>query len=695
MEAALPPNEEARLAALRRYAVLDTGPEPQLDDIALLASRICGTPIALITLVDEKRQWFKSNIGLAQAETSREIAFCAHGILQAEPLVVRDPLNDPRFADNPLVTGDPRVRFYAGAPLITSGGDAVGMLCVMDQTPRELDAAQLDALQALSRQVIAQFELRRSLAEVRETLARLERTEGSLRLLASAVEQCEEAIVITEADLDFPGPRMVFVNPAYTAMSGYSAPEVLGSSPRILHGPRTDRAVLRRLREDLATGGTFEGETINYRKNGEEFLTEWRIAPVRDPAGETTHFVAVQRDITRRKRLEARFAEAQRLETVGKLAGGVAHEFNSIMTAIIGRSELLLGELPPEDRLRKDVAAIAEAADRAAALTRQLLAYGRKQILRPEIIDLNAVVAGMDGALRYLMGPEVSLRLAPAAGLSKVRADAQQIEQVVLNLAMNAADAMPGGGSFVIESGNVELDEEHAARLPEAKAGAYAVLTLTDSGAGMSHEVKARIFEPFFTTKGIGQGTGLGLSTCYGIVRQSGGHIGVYSEPGRGAMFKVYLPKADAETRAPARRLQALDLAQGGETILLVEDHSAMRDMAAALLRRLGYSVFAAANGLEALSLLEKPGRGAIDLLFTDIMMPQMNGQELSERIRVLRPATRILFTSTYTDQSMVHLGGVELGSSLLKKPYTPSDLARKIREVLDAPALVGEEQAH
>jgi len=408
--------------------------------------------------------------------------------------------------------------------------------------------------------------------------------------------------------------------------------------------------------------------------------------PLRGSKGEISGVLGTYMDITERKRLETQLFQSQKLETVGKLAGGIAHEFNSILTAIIGQSELLLGDLPAGSPLAQNATEISQAAGRAATLTRQLLAYGRKQFLQPETLDLNRVITSMEGMFHLLMDGEVDTQIVAAPGLQAVKVDAGQIEQVIVNMAINARDAMPNGGKLTLETANVTLDQEQVSRFPELKAGEYVMLAITDTGAGMSEEVKARVFEPFFTTKSVGQGTGLGLSTCYGIIKQSGGHINVDSEPGRGTTFKIYLPQVEPQAKIPLQRLDSPDLPRGTETILLVEDDPALREMAATLLRRLGYTVLAAANGNEALSLKQQCDNGHIDLLFTDVVMPQMSGKELSERVRALYPHTRILFTSANTGNAIVHQGALNQGVTLLQKPFTPSALAHKLREVLDQP---------
>jgi PAS domain S-box-containing protein len=408
--------------------------------------------------------------------------------------------------------------------------------------------------------------------------------------------------------------------------------------------------------------------------------------PLRGSTGEISGMLGTYLDITERKRFEARLFQSQKMETVGKLAGGIAHEFNSIMTAIIGQSELMLYDLPAGQPLRKNAVQIHQAADRAASLTRQLLAYGRKQILQPDILDLNTVLAGMDNTLRHLAGRDVDVRITPSAGPMLVKADPGQIEQVIVNIVMNAADAMPHGGKLTLETAEMVLDREYVSQFPDLKAGDYVMLAITDTGAGMNEAVKARLFEPFFTTKDVGQGTGLGLATCHGIIKQSGGHINAYSEPNRGATFKIYLPKAQLLNKPPGPPLPAPALPRGTETILLVEDDPALREMAAELLGRLGYTILSAANGLEALNVTHQHATGHIDILFTDVVMPHMSGKELSDRIQALYPRTKILFTSAYTESAIVHQGVLNAGITLLQKPFTPSALAHKVREVLDQP---------
>lgn len=390
------------------------------------------------------------------------------------------------------------------------------------------------------------------------------------------------------------------------------------------------------------------------------------------------------RDVTMQKRMQAQLIESQKMEMVGKLAGGVAHEFNSILTAIIGQSELLREDLPEDSPLVRNVREIRGAADRAAMLTRQLLAYGRKQILQPEVLNLNDLLAGMQAMLPHLLVPDVDIRVMPGPGLWQVKADARQIEQVLLNMAVNARDAMPRGGKLTLETANVTVTSESIGRHLELKPGHYVMLSITDTGAGMSEEVKRRAFEPFYTTRDIGKGIGLGLATCHGIIKQSGGHINVYSEPGQGTTFKIYLPRVES-LRAAAPPPPA-NLLTGTETILLVEDDQALRDMAAMLLTRLGYRVLAAANGADALTVVARLGQDPLDLVFTDVVMPQMDGKQLADELLALRPGLKVLFASGYSESAIMHQGVLAPGAAFLQKPFSPATLALKLREVLDGP---------
>jgi signal transduction histidine kinase len=394
--------------------------------------------------------------------------------------------------------------------------------------------------------------------------------------------------------------------------------------------------------------------------------------------------VVAHENITERKRLEAQFLQVQKLESIGRLAGGIAHDFNNLLTAMTGYVDLALATLPPENDVYSDLSEIQKAVRRASTLTQQLLAFARKQIIEPHIINLNSLIDDMNRLLRRLLTEDIELvtRLDPELGQIKV--DPGQFEQVIVNMAVNAADAMPSGGRFVIETKNILIDESYVHEHIQVAPGQYVLLTISDTGVGMDAKVKQLIFEPFFTTKEAGRGTGLGLSTCYGIVKQNGGYIWVYSEIGHGTTFKIYLPRVDAPVEDFARPSITQAIPQGTETILLVEDEAAVRQIAARTLRAQGYTVIEAANGTEALQITHTHP-GAINLILTDVVMPSMGGGALVEQLKALYPAIKMLFTSGYTDDTIVHHGQLKPGVQFIQKPFSPAALARKVRDVLDS----------
>ena len=389
-----------------------------------------------------------------------------------------------------------------------------------------------------------------------------------------------------------------------------------------------------------------------------------------------------------RVQAEEQLSQAQKMESVGQLAGGVAHDFNNLLTAIMGYSQLSLQETPPESPISNHLQEIQQATKRAADLTNQLLAFSRHQVIEPKVIDLNGLVMNLDNMLRRLIGEDIELVTLPAANLESVKADPGQIEQVLMNLAVNAQDAMGEGGELTIETANVTLDAGYVRQHGDASPGRHVMLTVSDTGMGMSEEVQDHIFEPFFTTKEVGKGTGLGLATCFGIVQQSGGHIEVRSEPGRGTSFKVYLPVTEEASEDQPEIVDSSSSAQGQETVLLAEDEPLVRSMAATVLRDRGYEVLQAANGEEALGAVQKHGGEGIDLLLTDVVMPQMGGPELAEKLHASHPNIKVLFISGYIGEYLSQLNTLNTGTEFLAKPYLPETLAVKVREVLDRRAV-------
>jgi signal transduction histidine kinase/ActR/RegA family two-component response regulator len=389
-------------------------------------------------------------------------------------------------------------------------------------------------------------------------------------------------------------------------------------------------------------------------------------------------------DITERKQMEQQLRQTQKMEAVGQLAGGVAHDFNNLLTVIRGHTDLLLDHIGQTDALRRNVEQIQKSSDRAVSLTRQLLAFSRKQVLQPKVLDLNAVVVEMGKMLPRLIGENISLIISAAPSLGRVKADPGQIEQVILNLAVNARDAMSHGGKLTIETANVELDEAYAREHLTAKPGPHVMLAVSDTGCGMDAETQSHIFDPFFTTKELGRGTGIGLATVYGIVKQSGAWIWVYSEVGKGSTFKIYLPRVDEQEKADRPPKALVGIHRGSETVLVVEDNESLRQLTCEFLVSTGYTVLFAQDGSEAVRLAEQH-TGLIHLLLTDVVMPGMSGHELAQRLAILRPDIRSLYVSGYTGDAILKQGVLEEGVSFLAKPFTRDALAQKVREVLEA----------
>jgi PAS domain S-box-containing protein len=504
------------------------------------------------------------------------------------------------------------------------------------------------------------------------------REEQQRRLLSTVLESATNAVMITDAE-----GYISWVNSAFTALTGYELSEVVGQTPRFLKSGKHDEKFYAEMWETISRGVPWQGRVVNRRKDGTLYTEEMVICPVRGVYGETSSFVCMKRDITLEVDLTRQLHQAQRLEAVGRLAGGIAHDFNNILTVISGNADLALADLERDDPTSQMFQEIADASRRAASLTRQLLAFSRKQILQPRVLDLNELVRGTEKMLRRLIGEDVKISIRLQPDLGSVMADPGQMEQIVMNLAVNARDAMPRGGELLFETENTEIHETHAGiGGVQIHSGRYVKLTVTDTGEGMDEETVSRIFEPFFTTKEKGRGTGLGLATVYGIVKQSGGYIWVESELGKGTSFEITFPQVDLRPErvekdapfAPTRR---------GETILLVEDEENVLKLARSILERAGYKIVAARNGAEALRVVEDY-REPLHLLLTDVVMPGMSGRALADAAQSLRDGLRVLFTSGYTDDAIVHHGVLDAGAHLLEKPYSRQSLLDSVRQVLD-----------
>jgi two-component system, cell cycle sensor histidine kinase and response regulator CckA len=547
-------------------------------------------------------------------------------------------------------------------------------------TPIEINATTLQT--AEGRRIVT---LCRDISERKRAMEALKHAEQALRksteYLDRIINCIGDPIFVKDHQHAF-----VLVNDAFCLLAGKQRQDLLGKKIGELL-PKKEADLISEHEELVFQTGKesiIEEEFVDAK--GETRTNMTRTTILKDEAGKE-QIVGVIRDITEHRRLEAQFMQSQKMEAIGVLAGGVAHDFNNLLSVINGYSDLLLSDLGPDYAGIKELEQIKQAGKHAASLTSQLLAFSRRQVFQPSVIDLNAVVSGTCKILRRIIGESIDLAVLAQPDLWFVEADPGQIEQVIMNLAVNARDAMPKGGRLTIETVNVLLDEVLIRELPGMSAGPHVMLVVGDSGTGIDRETQAHIFEPFFTTKELGKGTGLGLSTVYGIIRQSNGFIGVSSEVGKGTTFKIYLPRALSESKYSGGAVKdGIDLS-GTETVLLVEDEGAVRGLAARILNDRSYRVIEAANGKEALRIAHQFA-GEIHLILTDVVMPEMGGPELVARIRKVRPAAKALFVSGYASEDIVQHGLLDSHSALLLKPFTPASLARKVREVIDSGAV-------
>ena len=790
----MPPDERERLEALASREILDTAAEQVFDDLTRMASAICGTPISLLTLVDADRQWFKSKVGLDLDETPREWAFCSYAILEPTTMIVEDAALDARFTDNPLVRGDPYIRFYAGTPLVAATGHRLGTLCVIDREPRQLSAEQISALEVLARHGGDLIDMRSREQQFRRVLELapdgilvIDQT-GTIRFanpqLASLVGLADPRDVLGQALPDLvvaedrasfastvrrvleTGEPRVRVETALRSATDGALPveATLGAMTAsgrpmltvVVRDIRARREAYRRIREsqallqaviDNAPSAVFvkglDGRYMVANRQVEQMLgvdeggvrlktdhdllpAEAAVAtraddarvlaegprsyeetipggdddrvlfttkfPLLDDDGRAFAIGGISTDITERrraenesKRLTERLQEVQRLESLGQLAGGIAHDFNNLLQIIMASVsfategvDMLSGDEETLAQLREDLADVNAAGDRAARLTNQLLVFSRRQPVAPEVLDLNGVVDETAQMLDRTIGDQVILELQLAANLWPVEIDPSHLDQILLNLSVNARDAMPDGGRLRIATDNTVVDEAHAEHVQALKPGPYAVLTISDTGTGMPPDVAQRAFEPFFTTKPSGRGTGLGLATVYGVVTQAGGAVGLYSEDGVGTVFRIYLPAAEGRGRGSSEpRPQALR--GGGETVLVVDDEEGVRKIARRILERNGFGVVVAASGEEALRIAGARDP-AIALALTDAVMPGMSGGELAAALANREAPIPTIFMSGYPQAVVERFELTNArAAAILPKPFSEEQLLRAV----------------
>ena len=592
------------------------------------------------------------------------------------------PFGEPAGLDLP--SNHPPVRGFLGVPL--QAGDRVyGWIYVADKLAT-LEFTEEDSriLTALAAHVALAFENAERFRKIQEHAGQLEteieerkRAEDRFRVL---VENSPTAIVIADEK-----GRIVEMNAQALCMFGYDCGELIGKTIETLLPERLRYAHQGHrsgyMNDPHARSMGVGMELLASRKDGTEFPVEISLGPLVTREGVLVSSTIV--DITGRKKMEEQLRLSQRMEAIGKLAGGVAHDFNNLLAVILGCSDVALDALPPDHPAVKKIEMIRKAGTSAADLTRQLLAFSRQQMLKPQVLDLKEIIERTQGLLHRLIGENIECKVSMEPSLGRIKSDPGQIEQVLLNLAVNARDAMPNGGRLTIETRNVELDESYKQEHQHVVPGRYVMLAVADTGCGMDRKTQARIFDPFFTTKELGKGTGLGLATVYGIVKQSGGYIWVYSELDRGTVFKVYLPRIEECVEPSKQRESDRAISQGSETVLLAEDSDSLREMAREYLECLGYTVLEATSGKEALQRA-KEFTGPIHLLLTDVVMPEMSGPELASQMGSLRPGIKVIFTSGYTDDAIARQGVLNPAVAFIQKPYRPKALARKIREVLD-----------
>jgi len=662
-------------------------PEENFDRIAQVASRQFKAPISIISLLDEERSWIKAAVGIGIAQTSRANGFSSVVIDQDSVLIVPDAQVDPRFDKNILVTGSTRLRFYAGAPIKSAEGHNIGVLSIGDITPRDTfsDSEQqllLDLADIISGALEARVVAQRTLTDLEPHVdSALEQHRRFVESLRDGILSCDQNGVLSV--MNSTARKMYGLESAPPTIYQLVGRMEMRQPDGVTPIEPESAPILRALR-----GEVVDQELIVSSGTDHACVVRINARPLLDRDGNGVGAVSAIEDITEARRMEEHLQQAQKMEAVGQLTSGLAHDFNNLLAVVMGNLQLIERVVKTDEKALRRTHAALDAVRRGAELTKRLLAFSRKQDLKPMPSDANALITGMADMLERTLGEWVNIAIMPAAENWTVTVDESQLESAVLNLCVNARDAMKGGGRLTVESQNMHIGPAHFADADDLPPGDYVRISVTDTGTGMSEDVVKRVFEPFFTTKDVGEGSGLGLSMVYGFIKQSGGHITVYSEIGYGTSIAMYLPRLQTEVSDPFEAeteiAAAVPEAIQAHRILVVEDNDAVRDVAVAMLEDMGYHVIEAQDGLSALEAL-KAENGKFDLMFTDIVMPGgMHGPALAKEARAVFPHLPILYTSGYAEAAVLREGDIGNSFELVSKPYRLEELEEKVRNALD-----------